>query len=96
MAKERYESDLKRAVSSVILSEINDSRIGWVTVDKVNLSPDYHTAIIFVSIIGDKELSLSILNKASGFIRHSIAKRLPWRRMPKLLFEPVMEEMLGE
>ncbi len=96
MGKDRYESELKRAVSGVILSELNDSRLDWVTVNKVRLSPDYHSAVIFVSVIGDAGASIEVLNNASGYIRHLLSRRLKWRRVPRLSFSLYKEELVGE
>ncbi len=87
MAKNRYESELKKIIAELLISQISDPRLGWVTVSSVVLSKDYQKATVFVSVIGNQQESLEVLNNACGFIRTLLSKRLPWRRVPKLSFE---------
>ncbi len=96
MARTRYESELKRCVSEIILCDLSDPGVGWVTVNDVQISSDHRLARVFISVLGDEEKSLTSLERASGFIRSSLAKKLPWRHIPKLVFELYREEMYRE
>ncbi len=93
MVQGRYESELKRCISEIVLTELSDPAIGWVTINDVRLSSDYRIARVFVSVLDDEQVSLMALERASGFIRSLLAKRLPWRRMPKIKFELYKEEL---
>ena len=95
MSKAKYESELKRCIADIIISQVSDARLGWITVNEVALSSDYRKARVFISIFGDEELSLMILNNASGFIRHSLSKQLPWRRVPEISFDLYKQEWIG-
>ncbi len=92
----RYESELKRCISEIVISEVGDPEIGWITVQSVKLSPDYRKAVVLISVLGEAEVSLRALRRASGFIRSSLARKLPWRSVPKLEFQLELEGMIDE
>jgi ribosome-binding factor A len=76
-----------REVSTVIHRDLRDPHIGFVTVTRVDVSPDLRYARLYVSVLGnndDIEESLSHLRKALGFIRHRIAPALDLRYAPEL------------
>ncbi len=93
MARTRYESELKRCISEIVIAELSDPGIGWITINDVAITPDHRIARVFISVFGDEEASLAALERASGFIRSSLARKLPWRHMPKLEFEIYREEL---
>lgn len=81
---------IKEEVSNIILTEIKDPRIGIVTLTDIYLSPDLRSCKIFVSTLGSDEesqMSVSILNKAAGYIRHHIKKRMRIKFIPEFSFE---------
>ncbi len=88
--KKRLESLLKREISMIIMREIKDPRIHFVTVTNVSLTNDYKMAHIYVSVMGDeneKEKNLEGLNNASGFIRKLIGESINIRYNPELKFK---------
>ena len=78
-------------MSEIIEREIQDPRIGLVTVTRVKVSPDLSHAHIFVTVLGDadqRKKTLQGLRSAAGFARRSLSKRLHHlRRIPELGFE---------
>ncbi len=87
---EKLERELVRELSLIILREINDPRMGFVTVMKTKLTADYKQATVFVSIMGqekDKNLTFHGLRHAKGFIQKSLSGRLSTRYIPELIFE---------
>ncbi len=87
--KEKLQEQLKQEVSDILQNEIKDPGIGFVTVTSVNLSGDYRHAKIFVSIFDNKEKqeeTMQTLEKATGFIRSEVAKRVKLRHIPELVF----------
>ncbi len=84
-------ADMVRAeLGELIRREVRDPRVGLVTISSVDLSPDLTHARVRVSSLGEeaaRELSLETLNRASGFLRSQLAKRLDLRATPALIFE---------
>lgn len=88
--KKRLESLLKREISQIIMHEIKDPRIHFVTVSNVSLTNDYKMAHIYVSIMGDekeKEKNLQGLKNASGFIRKLVGESIKIKYNPELIFK---------
>ena len=68
---------------------MKDPRVGFVTVTRVEVTRDLHTARVGVTILGDeqqKKDSLAGLTAAQGFLRHELAQRLKLRHTPALEF----------
>src|SRR5215470_519890 len=86
---ERLGEQIREEVSQIILGELNDPRIGFVTVTDVEVSSDLRNARIFVSILGNDEevaRSLGALKAAAGFIRWHLGRSLNLRHLPELHF----------
>lgn len=80
---------LQRAISQVILTELKDPRIGFVTVTKVEPSPDLRRAQVSLSVMGDEKaerLTLAALRHAAGYIQTVVSDRLHMRCAPVLEF----------
>lgn len=76
-------------VSQVLSREINDPRVGVVTLTGVEVSNDLKHARVFFSVLVNqqgKDEVLSGLRSASGFIRSKIARELKLRYVPTLEF----------
>jgi ribosome-binding factor A len=86
----RIEEQLRMELSEIIEREIQDPRIGLVTVTAVKVSPDLRHARVFISVLGDAEQrkkSLQGLSSAAGFTRRALSQRLHHlRRIPELTF----------
>lgn len=83
------EEALRRELSSVILYELKDPRINFVTVTRVELSADLRTARGYISILGDEALknkTLKALEHARGHIQSVVGKRLGIKHTPVLTF----------
>ncbi|HJQ70172.1 MAG TPA: 30S ribosome-binding factor RbfA [Blastocatellia bacterium] len=86
---ERLAEQIKEEVSLIIAGEVEDPRIGFVTVTEAKLSADLRYAKIFVSVLGTEDevaASLAALNHAAGFIRHQLGAALRIRRTPEIHF----------
>lgn len=88
---ERLSELLREELSYLLQREVRDPRIsGLITITKVSISPDIKNAYVYISIMGDEEqkrLTMQGLGSASGFLRHQLAQKLTWRRMPQLHFQ---------
>ena len=88
--QERVAERVKQEISQIILRELQDPRIGFLTVTKVEMSPDLRFAKVFVSVLGDETkqaLTLRGLQSASPFIRLTIGRRVQLRYTPRLRFQ---------
>ena len=93
----RMGDTVQRELSELIRQELKDPRLGGlVTISADKVSPDLGYADIYVTVMG-RELendqneqahkdTLDILNKASGFLRQELSRRLKTRITPRLRF----------
>ncbi len=86
----RIGEEIKREVSEVLNVELKDPRLEKMTsVTDVDLSRDLGHAKIFVSIFGNPEEQdriMRMLEKARGYIRSEIGKRIRLRHTPEIEF----------
>ena len=86
---DRLAERIKEEASQIILYELQDPRMGFVTVMKAKVSADLSQAQVFVSIMGteaDQKRTLAALKHAAGYIQGRIGKQLGIRRYPILRF----------
>ena len=86
----RVSERIQQDVSELIQREINDPRLGFVTVTGVEVSPDLKHARVHVSVLGSDEEereSMKVLQRASGFLRRELGDRLELRYIPDLEFQ---------
>jgi ribosome-binding factor A len=84
---EKVQEFIKQEISSIILTELKDPRIGFVTVTSVEVSGDLHLAKIYVSLMGSDEEKTATwqgLQRALGYMRSEIGKRIRLRVTPEL------------
>jgi len=87
---DRIQKQIKETASSIILYELKDPRIGFVTVTRVDLSPDLRYATIYYSVLGsdvDTRLTARAMGHARGHIQREIAKRVRLRFAPIIKLE---------
>jgi len=86
----RVAEEIKREITQMLRDEIKDPRVGFVTVTGVEVSPDIRYARVFVSVYGEDESkvqSLQALEKAKGFVRSELGKRMRLRYTPEISFK---------
>lgn len=87
---DRIAETIRDVISSILLREINDPRIQFVSVMRVEVSSDLQHAKIFVSIIGSddkKQEAFEGLKSARGFIQRKLGKRIRLRCTPEISFK---------
>jgi ribosome-binding factor A len=88
---DRIEEQLRMELSEILEREIQDPRIGLLSVTRVKVSPDLSHARVFISSLGgpdERKKTLQGLRSAAGFARKSLGQRLHHlRRTPELTFE---------
>ncbi len=93
----RYEKNLQREISEIIMREIKDPGINALaSILDVKMSKDYEVAYVKVRIFGsDKKdivKTLDALRRSAGYISSIAGSNLGLRRSPEIRFEPVKDE----
>ncbi len=87
--KGRLQEDIKREISDIVAKQVKDPRLGFISITDVELSRDFSHAKVFFSVYGDEEQQLQTaegLNRAKGFVRTELGKRIRVRHIPELHF----------
>ena len=87
--QERLAEQIKEEVSMIIAGEVEDPRVGTVTVTDARLTPDLRYAKIYVTVLGSEQEideSLAALKHVAGFIRTQLGAVLRMKRTPDLHF----------
>ena len=68
---------IQRDLTELIARELKDPRVGMVTIQSVEVTPDYAHAKVYFSLLqGDPVACATGLNQAAGFLRNGLFKRL--------------------
>jgi ribosome-binding factor A len=83
----RVADQIQRDLTELIARELKDPRVGMVTIQAVEVTPDYAHAKVFYSIlVGDPDDTQAALTQAAGFLRSGLFKRLHIHTVPTLHF----------
>ncbi len=85
----RVGEEIKREISVILAKEVKDPRLGMLSITDVNVSRDLSFAKVYFSTLGDEQArktTLEGLNRAKGFIRSELAKRIRVRHIPEITF----------
>jgi len=79
---------IKKEISMILLKELSDPALGFVTITSVKMSPDLRNAKIYISVFNKelRENTLEHLNSAKGHVRTKLASRLHMKHTPELIF----------
>ena len=94
--QEKVSEAIRQEVSLIIHEELNDPRLGFVTITKVEMTHDLSFAKVFFSVLGgDDEYAKTAdaLESSTGFIRKLVSERINIRFAPELSFR---EDRSGE
>lgn len=86
----RLEGVIKKKVAEMLVTELRDPRIGFVTLTRVKLARDLSHATILWSILGgdgDRSKTQHALDDARGYIQSAVAKVMATRVTPRLSFQ---------
>ena len=83
----RVADQIQRDLTELIARELKDPRVGMVTINAVEVTPDYaHAQVYFSLLVGNPDETLVALNQAAGFLRNGLFKRLHIHTVPTLHF----------
>jgi ribosome-binding factor A len=82
----RVADQIQRDLAELI-RELKDPRVGMVTLNSVEVSPDYaHAQVYFSVLVGEPPACELALNEAAGYLRNGLFKRLAIHTVPTLHF----------
>jgi ribosome-binding factor A len=90
--KTRVEHGIRDVLTELIAADVKDPRVHapeLLTISRVELNVDLSVARCYVSIVGEDavaDAALEGLNKAAGFLRGPLGRRLGLQRAPELRF----------
>lgn len=87
--KDRVKEQVRRELAELIRTELKDPRVGMVSLTDVEITPDYAHAKVFFSTLSTGESLEAVqtgLQKASGFLRRELGKRIRIHTTPQLHF----------
>jgi len=80
---------MREEISEILLKDLKDPRIGFVTITKVAVSDDLRQAKVYYSVFGgeqEKEDSFQGLESATGYIKRELGRRMRLKYMPEITF----------
>lgn len=86
---ERIEKIIERELAS-ILFDVNNNKLKFVSITKVSVTNDLSIATVYYTVLGNKgeiDSTKEDLEKAKGYLRSSLAKRIDLRKTPELRFK---------
>ena len=85
---ERIASNMVKEISVILMEEVKDPDIKFVTITDCRVTNDLSFAKVYFTVLDDskKESTLKALQDASGFIRKKLAERIEIRHIPELEF----------
>ncbi len=90
----RVSEQLRRELAVLIQQEVKDPRLGgMVTVADVEVSSDLAHARVYITVLDDEAddegraaETVALLNRAAGFLRRELGRRVVLRTIPRLRF----------
>src|SRR6058998_3931670 len=86
---DRVADQIRSELAMLLAREVHDPGIGFVTLTRVQVSPDLQLARVMYTVLGDEKArtaSARALGRAAPFLRRQIGARLRLKRTPELTF----------
>ena len=94
---DRVGAQIQRELAALVRAELDDPRLGMITIQAVRVVRDFsHAKIFFTVMAGElgKVETTRVLNDAAPFFRHELGRRMKLRTLPELRF--VQDESLEQ
>ena len=86
----RVSSQMQKELAWVLQRDINDSRLGFITINEIVVTKDLAVAKVYVTVLNAdeqaKKANVKLLNELAPVIRHQLAKRMRLRHISELHF----------
>ena len=85
---ERINSSIQKEISYILMSEVKDENIKFVTITGCEVTNDLSFAKVYFTVLdmNKKDETLKALNHAKSFIRGELSKRVQMRHTPEVTF----------
>jgi ribosome-binding factor A len=86
---DRVGSQVQRELASIIRNELDDPRLGMLTIQEVRISKDFSHAKVYYTSLGSSLEPVEIqriLKEAAPFLRHELGRKVNMRTTPELRF----------
>lgn len=85
---ERLNSTFVKEISYILMEEVKDDDIKFVTITDCEITSDLSFAKVYFTVLDDNKKSdtLKALNHAKSFIRSELSQRVDIRHTPELTF----------
>ena len=93
---DRVGDQLRAELSELLMREVHDPGIGFITLTRVQVSPDLQQARVYYTTLGDETArrdTARALRRVAPFLRRRLGARLRLRRVPELHF--TFDESIG-
>ncbi|MCQ2742345.1 MAG: 30S ribosome-binding factor RbfA [Bacilli bacterium] len=84
----RIKSNIAKCIAEIIQMELKNPRIGFVSVNQIDVYDDYSHAKVYVTFLGAKypHQNFNELKKTEGYVRSSLAKKIDLYKVPQIDF----------
>jgi len=86
---ERVADQIRGELAALLGREVHDPGIGFITLTRVQVSPDLQLARVYYTALGDDQARAATaraIERAAPFLRRQIGSRLRLKRTPDLKF----------
>jgi ribosome-binding factor A len=86
---DRVADQIRSELALLLTREVHDPGLGFVTITRVQMTPDLQQARVFYTSLGDDKARRNTeraLERAGAFLRRQIGSRLRLKRVPELAF----------
>lgn len=86
---DRVGEELRVELSTLLSREVHDPGIGFITLTRVQVSPDLQQARVYYTTLGDEQArkdTARALRRAAPFLRRRIGSVVRLKRVPELEF----------
>ncbi|MEI6308168.1 MAG: 30S ribosome-binding factor RbfA [bacterium] len=99
LRREKLQEAIRELIATVIHRELKDPRVGFVTITKVEMTPDGRSVKVFFSVLGAAEQiqrTIEGLTKAQGFLQKRVAEHLQMRFAPhvQIVYDDSLEKAM--
>lgn len=86
----RVSSQMQKELSLILQRDIDDPRLGFITINDVEVTKDLAVAKVYITVLNvdeqGKRANVKLLNELAPVIRHELAKRMRLRHISELRF----------
>src|SRR5258708_27910334 len=86
---DRVAEQIRSELAMVLAREVHDPDLGFVTLTRVQVTPDLQQARVFYTVLGDekaRKASTRVIERNVSLLRRQIGSRLRLKRVPELKF----------